>query len=202
MGGASFPRSGGVPCSGPTLHPNLFTYCAVCQSHLATFPVLLMTTNPFPFVSCWWYFSEAFRKHLQTLPVFFFFKAAIKVLYCTLKHSQPRQLDGFHHAGPISWRSKAMLSFSLSSLMPYICSSNTFIHQKTGSCKLFQSPSHTCARVGFCACALRQTQKHVHERQDLSLPLCHMHWTENSCEERVCLICSFVDARLNISVVT
>ena len=162
---------------GPTLHPNLFTYCAICQSHLVTFPVLLMTANPFfPFVGCWWYFSEAFRKHLQTLPVGFFFvfflflKAAIKVLYCTLKHSQPRQLDGFHHAGPISWRSKAMLSFSLSSLMPYICSSNAFIHQKTGSCKLFQSPSHTCACTVFCACALRQTQEHVHVRKDLYLP--------------------------------
>lgn len=158
-GRAVFSRYSRVLCYGPILHPMPLTYCAICQSHLAPFPTSLMTTNPFPFVSCWRYFSEAFRKHLQTLPVGFFFKAAIKVLYCTLKHSQPRQLDGFHHVGPISWRSKALLSFSLSSFVLYICYSNAFIHQKTGSCKLFQSPSHTCAYTN--AHALMLTHGHT-----------------------------------------
>lgn len=77
-GGAASSRSARVLCCDPTLHPTTFTYCAICQSHLAPFPTSLMTTNPFPFVSCWWYFSEAFRKHLQTLPVgfCFFFKGS------------------------------------------------------------------------------------------------------------------------------
>lgn len=145
-----------------------------------------MTTKPFPFVSCWRYFSEAFRKHLQTLPVFFFFfKAAIKVLYCTLKPSEPRQLDGFHHAGPISWRSKAVLSFSLSSPIHYICYSNAFIHQNTSSCKLFQSSFHTCAytctlaQVCTCThtCTLTHTNMHMWEKC-CNFSNNHLHWME------------------------
>lgn len=128
-----------------------------------------MMTNPFPFVSCWRYFSEAFRKHLQTLPVLFL-KGAIKVLYCTLKPSQPRQHDCFHHAGPISWCSKAVLSFLLSSPILYICYSNAFIHQKTGSCKSFQNPSHTCAYTHTLAC----THKHV----KCYFSSTHLHWME------------------------
>ena len=73
----------------------------------------------FPQAPSWWACSDGksltrctmyvLNDHVHKQFFFFFFKAAIKVLYCTLKHSQPRQLDGFHHAGPISWRSKAML---------------------------------------------------------------------------------------------
>ena len=149
-GGAASSGFGHVLCYGPTLHPMPLPCCAICQSHLAPLPTSLMTTNPFLFVSCWRYFSGAFRKHLQTLPVRFFFKGGYQSALLYIKTFTAQALDGFHHAGPISWRSQAVLSFSLSSPTLYICYSNAFIHQKTGSCKLLQSTSHTCARTRAC----------------------------------------------------
>ena len=85
-GGAASSRSARVLCCDATLHPTTFTYCAICQSHLAPSPTSLMTTNPFPFVSCWRYFSEVFRKHLQTLPVGFLFFFKRQLSKCFIVH--------------------------------------------------------------------------------------------------------------------
>lgn len=143
-----------------------FTRCAICQSHLAPFPTWLMTTSPFPLVSCWWYFSEAFGKHLQTLPVFsfFFFKAAIKVLYCTLKHShRPGNLMVFTMLAPFPGAPRQCLAFHF--LAPYPTSAilmPSFIRRPAVVNCSKALPTHVHAWAQVCVCTRTQTHTSPH----------------------------------------